>query len=391
MANLSVTSCTVSRSVLTTADTIDVTMTIKNTKGVKISKFGLALAFTNEDLGYSGNGWWAPVVQQETSVSWASNASKTFTWSICPDTVMSPAMYAYNYQRIKNRLDELRALPFRVTFSWTGSDGSGSSEIYTLSGVQYIDAYYNPQIVMDIWRYPDDESTSLAATMKVSLAEGVNASGFNAVMYCAQDAIATTSSSVLSMNVSRDVLFGEGYTEDSDIIPGSFNNGSVFSFLLVVSDGIETASAQVSVDRAFANMHLSGKRTGGVAFGKFSASSEGNPIFENEFPAVFSSTLSVGGSASFRGGIANIRGGTLTGLSIASGGSANRTISYGVTFNARPFVNVTIFDATGANNLSKCSCYMRNITTSSFEVYIHNTGSSTHPVGIMWMAYGVIS
>ena len=61
----------------------------------------------------------------------------------------------------------------------------------------------------------------------------------------------------------------------------------MYSFLLVVTDGIETASAVCIVDRAFANMHLSGKTTGGVAFGKFSAATLNNPLFECEYPAQF--------------------------------------------------------------------------------------------------------
>ena len=62
MADFSVTSCTFSRSIVAPEDTIDITMTIKNTSGNKITKAGLCLCFTNADRGLSGEGWWAPVV-----------------------------------------------------------------------------------------------------------------------------------------------------------------------------------------------------------------------------------------------------------------------------------------------------------------------------------------
>ena len=71
----------------------------------------------------------------------------------------------------------------------------------------------------------------------------------------------------------------------------TFVNGSVYSFLLVVTDGIETASAMCVVDRAFDNLHLSGLSTGGVAIGKFSAATNGNPLFECAFPIVLSSVV----------------------------------------------------------------------------------------------------
>ena len=298
MADFSVTSCTVSRSIVAPEDTIDITMTIKNTSGSKITKAGLCLCFTNADMGYSGEGWWAPVVQPETSCSWANSASKTLTWSITPDTILSQPLYASSYVRLKTRLAALRTLPFRLEIEGMESDGSYASLIYTISGVQYIDKYYNPQITLDAWRYPNDEATALAATMRVELADGNNASGFTATMHYARDAKATQASSVFSMNVDRDVLFGVGYSANTSVLPGTFANGSVFSFLLVVSDGIETASAMCVVDRAFANLHLSGQPTGGVAIGKFSAATYGNPLFECAFPIVLSGSKTYGPSSS---------------------------------------------------------------------------------------------
>ena len=298
MADFSVTSCKVSRSIVAPEDTIDITLTIKNTSGSKITKAGLCLCFTNADMGYSGDGWWAPVVQPETACSWANSASKTLTWSITPDTILSQPLYASSYERLKTRLAALRTLPFRLEIEGMESDGSYAMLIYTISGVQYIDKYYNPQITLDAWRYPNDEATALAATMRVELADGNNASGFTATMYYARDARATQESSVFSMNVDRDVLFGVGYSANTSVLPGSFVNGSVYSFLLVVSDGIETASAMCVVDRAFANLHLSGQPTGGVAIGKFSAATYGNPLFECAFPIVLSGSKTFGPESS---------------------------------------------------------------------------------------------
>ena len=283
---------------MTPEDTVDITLTAKNTFGSKLTKFGLNLCFTNADRGLSGSGYWAPVVQAETSISWANGALKTATWSITPDTIMSQPLYASIYASLKTRLSSVRTLPFRLEIVGTASDGSYASTVYTVGGLIYIDKYYNPQITFDAWRYPNDEATALAATMKVELAEGNNASGFTATMYYAKDAKATTSSSVLNMNVSRDVLFGVGYSANTSVLSGTFVNGSVYSFLLVVTDGIETASAMCVVDRAFANLHLSGQSTGGVAIGKFSASAYGNPLFECAFPIVLSGSKTYGPESS---------------------------------------------------------------------------------------------
>ena len=283
--NFSVTSCTVNKSIIAPTDTVDFTITIKNITGSKVVKFGIAFYFNSEDLGISSGGW-VPPFSPEASVSWANNTSKTFSFSICPDSILSQSInLSYYNSKLKPRLAALKTLPFRIWMTGVCSDGCGIGDDYTFSNLRYIDQWYRPVITLDAWRYPDDESEGLAATMKVELADGPNGSRFTATMHYAQDGKATTASPVFNMNVDRDVLFGVGYSANTAILPGTFNNGSVFSFLLVVSDGYETATAQITVDRAFANLHLSGKTTGGVAFGRFSTAQQGVPKFECDYPS----------------------------------------------------------------------------------------------------------
>lgn len=73
----------------------------------------------------------------------------------------------------------------------------------------------------------------------------------------------------------------------------TFSNGTNWAFLLKYGDAYESANGLTSIARAFANVHLSGASTGGVAFGKFSASTEDNPLFECEYPAVFGAGVTV--------------------------------------------------------------------------------------------------
>ena len=285
--SFSVTSCTVTKSVIAPTDTVDIKLTIKNVTGSKVVKFGINFRFTAEDIGLTSGGW-VPTLSAEASVSWASNASKTFSYSVCPDSIFSQSLYSGTYNsKVKPSLAQKKTLPFRIMMTGVCSDGSGVYDNYDIPGLRYIDQWYRPIITLDAWRYPNDESQTLAATMKVELADGANAGLFTATMRYAQDAKATTASPVFNMNVDRDVLFGVGYSANTAVLPGTFSNGSVYSFLLVVSDGYETATAQISVDRAFANMHLSGKASGGVAFGRFSTSTQGNPKLECDYPAYF--------------------------------------------------------------------------------------------------------
>ena len=398
-----VTALSFSPSVVAVGETATMSITIKNVSGKSITKcyvdqdgrypapdnpYGGYGAFPGQFL-YGGGG--SSGFDLKT-ISWGNNVSQTFTATV------SFAEGYYHLDASNYVLDGTAAhIRIGIVTNATFSNGTNYDNLYISSGGEYLSilsARDNPKVTLDIERTPNDEAITVKTTAKLTSdcsSSVLSSHGYSIKLYATNahnPALPTDSVITFSANLANLIA---GITNSTSAITTTFSNGTDWYFLLTVSNGYETSNAYASIPRAFANVHLAGVTTGGVAFGKFSASSEGNPIFENEFPAVFSSTLSVGDSASFRGGIANIRGGSLTGLSIASGGSANRTISYGVTFKSTPYVNVTIFDGTGSNNLSKCSCYMRNITTSSFEVYIHNTGSSTHPVGIVWMAYGVIS
>ena len=71
------------------------------------------------------------------------------------------------------------------------------------------------------------------------------------------------------------------------------NSGAIFlpqyqyEFMLVLTEDVETLYASTVLPAAFANLHLSGHSTGGVAIGRFSGATLGNPRFECAYPASF--------------------------------------------------------------------------------------------------------
>jgi len=56
-------------------------------------------------------------------------------------------------------------------------------------------------------------------------------------------------------------------------------------FAEIFAEDHESTSVRLNVGRAFANLHLSGAQSGGVCFGGFSSSTEGNPKLESHYPA----------------------------------------------------------------------------------------------------------
>ena len=71
-----------------------------------------------------------------------------------------------------------------------------------------------------------------------------------------------------------------------------------YTLTFTIGDAYDKAVFSVLVARAFANLHLSGLATGGVAIGKFSAATQGNPLFECAFPIVLSGSKTYGPSSS---------------------------------------------------------------------------------------------
>lgn len=67
----------------------------------------------------------------------------------------------------------------------------------------------------------------------------------------------------------------------------SFTNAQDFTLMLWFGDEFESIYQFGYIFEAFANMHLSGCSTGGVCFGGFSTSEEGEPKFECHYPAYF--------------------------------------------------------------------------------------------------------
>lgn len=63
-----------------------------------------------------------------------------------------------------------------------------------------------------------------------------------------------------------------------------------FAYTATTESGVsstETASATFLTTNVFTNVHLAGKKKGGVAFGKYSASTDDTPMFECNYPAYF--------------------------------------------------------------------------------------------------------
>lgn len=283
-------------SVVAMGETVQFSVTIQNSSGKKISSCYIEMRgtypSTNDPLGYSevpgdvylhGGPNFAMA-----SISWASGSSKTFTGSFTWKTTGHYPLDDSSYVLSPSSANIFLGIVTDVFFS----DQSNHDNIFNLCGsdgeyLSILSKRDNPRVTLDIWRAPDDESSSVATTVKITSdvsSDVFESRGYSAKLYySSSNNPPTTSDSTATLNVTIAQMLA-GVTGSTSAITTAFSNGSDWYFLLVVSNGYESNSATCSIPRAFANLHLSGCTTGGVAFGKFSASTENDPKFECVYP-----------------------------------------------------------------------------------------------------------
>lgn len=161
----------------------------------------------------------------------------------------------------------------------------------TLQSYTVVETIVNPTITaMEVVRCLADGTESDEGTYLLIKSLKISANAKAASLTASEITVGTVTLA-LDSTVLEAALSSAGYSESS--ISGSvfegetFSNGASYSGQLTIGTAYESATQAFTVARAFANMHLSGASTGGVAFGSFSSSTEGNPLFESRYPAIF--------------------------------------------------------------------------------------------------------
>lgn len=285
-------------------------ITVKNISGRKITSMRAELKMyyaatdgsahgSNAVLVYGGSGY------EFKSISWAANASKTFTgiFKLLPlsaypmdsDTRIVPlfkgsdAGYSESYGG-----DETLGLMLDFTTNATFADGSNSDLFFNLRGenseyLVVLDAKYQPAITLfDAERSagvdPNDEGENLLATLALATSAAAKPENLSLELRYRARGDSTAPTNVIDItSVMTSALDNTIVTLINDI----FEKNTDWDVTLWFGDQYENATAAIVVSRAFANVHLSGASTGGVCFGSFSKSTEGNPLFECYYPARF--------------------------------------------------------------------------------------------------------
>jgi len=226
---------------------------------------------------YGGN---ASTYMVYTNSSWTLAAGKSAVISI--DKAVPTGLAYIN--------DNLAASSTR-TFTdpkWAIVLGNFGTRLEITNPVTYLDRSLQPAITeFSLERAADgvsnDEGENVLTTLKLSVGPYGDYSVASLKLYYAENETPTTSSSYIDLTSKISTLL-TGVTDNATIITRTFSNGSNWGFLLWFGDQNENTSAQFSISRSFANVHMSGCKTGGVCCGGFSTATEGNPKFESYYP-----------------------------------------------------------------------------------------------------------
>lgn len=234
------------------------------------------------------------------SISWGNNVSQTFTGTY----TFTKGFYAVDESNYVFPTGNSSKMFLTIVSNATFTNGTNYSNFSDIrangENLCVLSKRDNPKLSMEMERTPNDESTTVKTSVKLSAdvtSTVLTNHGYTFKLYrsSAHDP-ATTSDTQTTLNCTLAQMY-TGVTNSTSAVTTTFSNQSEWYFTLVLTNGYETAVANTSIPRAFANVHLSGCASGGVAFGKFSAATEGSPIFECEYPAKFDA------QAQFPGGV----------------------------------------------------------------------------------------
>ncbi len=293
-------------------DTVQFSITLKNTSGVAITKCSVYLSGKYKTTRSDGRNGSLPAVflygsnnyasdYGMAAISWGKNVSKTFSGSI---EFSDSSEYPIDTSEYMMSLDNTN---FILSFTTNASFANGTNfdNIHNLRGTNgeyltMLSGRDKPVLAFSVERTPDDEGTALLTNIKLTAAtdiEKLSGHGYTVKLYCSSEHDpATADDTLVPLNCTLEDIYA-GITDSTAVITQTFSNGSDCAFLLQVTNGYETASAFSEIDRAFANVHLSGHTDGGVTFGGFC--DRNNPgRFECYYPAFFYGGINIGGGSS---------------------------------------------------------------------------------------------
>ena len=132
------------------------------------------------------------------------------------------------------------------------------------------------------YSFTDDGQYLMCKTLKISKNAQATVDDFTTARIVCMGSDGSTRTANLTAAQLTAALTANGYSESEPNVFAGFASalGVTYTLTLTLGDDYEQVIYTDTVMQSFARLHLSGASTGGVAVGKFSAATEGHPLFE---------------------------------------------------------------------------------------------------------------
>lgn len=240
----------------------------------------------------------------------------------------------------------------------------------------------------------NDEGSAVMGSLGISISEGRTVSD---ITVATVNITNNGGEPPVTMNIPTNVLTAalsqNGYIETAPSLFSSvvFDTAYNYTLLFTIGDAYNTYSFSVLVARAFANVHMSGCPTGGVAFGKFSAATEDNPLFECEFPAQFNGGIDAVGKVESSRAALGFQSGYVPAVGTTSSNSYKDikvTFDHPFAAGLTPIVLTTFFTQSTAGYFGRCCVAAYAVSNTGFTMRFYNGDSSGRNPGFYWLAIG---
>lgn len=301
MTNLKMVSCDVDRKYCVGGETALITCTLTNNTGYSIDSVLGGYEIQIGSTYYTG-----ALTGGVSDINWANGASKNFQFSFYTSESAHEALLSNGSKTVAVTL-----------VFYTGSGNRAWTDSYA-NALYLIDAHSGLSIdTFNVERctYSGTPSNDGAyALLDLAISKGSGATGLTMYLYYSSSGRATTDSSYVNLTSYISTAAGSGYTDNYTLLRSlqTFSANYNWDLLLVLSDSYESVFARTTLVSAWTNLDLSGLSSGGVAVGKFSGSTQGNPLFEVAYPSVFTDEVQVNAPAVFTDDV------TVNGFNIAT-------------------------------------------------------------------------
>lgn len=399
MSELSMVSFSASASRVIPGQEITLTCKLKNISGSAINYWAVGIgvnarAFENntdsnrEDYVYVAGGR-----VTTDKITWKSNATKTFVWTVTIPESASEMFTLYSG----------RAVPLIIRFTTAYSQNYLASDTYVtdLNTVAVLDKFYAPKIDNFVLTratdgLEDDEGANVLTTIKLSQADGASESAVWNPVCMLHYAPVVTGSEVTQIDLTGNIpALLNGVTKSTAIIQDEISPGNEYQFVLTFGDDYERFIFTFNLSDAFANFALS-EYGEGFSFGGFPKSKPGNPMGESHYPGYFYAGFKTfgGGEYCTQTQIAlGIQSGALENVGGQAGGTcSDHEVTFPTPFaeDTVPVVVVSFRTSSSAPTFGNCTCSVHSKTNTGFTIRFFNGDTSNRSPGFDWIAVGQV-